>query len=117
MAGEKVSIWTLNGREKIPFVCGTPQQALLRYRKGEVDLMRVAGKWHLAVGVTCPIPRRSAPKMCSASISASSTLPRIARDAPTPGPRWSKGMCDQMRTPEGTQVAGTSGDDVPIRSA
>jgi putative transposase len=49
-----VSIWTLEGRKVIPFVCGARQKALLAYRKGEVDLMFIRGKWYLAV--VCDIP-------------------------------------------------------------
>jgi putative transposase len=49
-----VSIWALVGRLKIPFVCGARQKALLAYRKGEVDLMFIRGRWYLAV--VCDIP-------------------------------------------------------------
>jgi IS605 OrfB family transposase len=48
VSGDMVSIWTLTGRQKIPFVCGERQRALLAFRKGEVDLMLVRGKWYLA---------------------------------------------------------------------
>jgi len=47
-AGDTVSIRTVTGREKIPFVCGDRQRALFACRKGEVDLMLVRGKWYLA---------------------------------------------------------------------
>src|SRR5438874_1695308 len=33
-----VSIWTLDGRQEIPFVCGERQRALLANRRGETDL-------------------------------------------------------------------------------
>jgi IS605 OrfB family transposase len=49
-----VSIWTLQGRIKIPFVCGEKQRELLAFRKGESDLCFYRGKWMLAV--TCDIP-------------------------------------------------------------
>lgn len=42
-----VSIWTLDGRQSIPFVCGERQQALLTFRKGESDLAFVRGNWYL----------------------------------------------------------------------
>jgi IS605 OrfB family transposase len=48
VADNKVSIWTLAGRQKIPFVCDERQRALVSHRKGEVDLMLVRGKWYLA---------------------------------------------------------------------
>lgn len=51
---DAVSIWTLDGRETIPFVCGERQRKLLAFRKGEVDLMLVRGKWYLAI--VCDIP-------------------------------------------------------------
>jgi len=54
VGGDAVSIWTLEGRIKIPFVCGERQRALLAYRKGEVDLMFVKGKWYLAC--VCDVP-------------------------------------------------------------
>lgn len=51
---DSVSIWTLDGRQTITFVCGERQRALLAFRKGEVDLMLVRGKWYLAV--VCDVP-------------------------------------------------------------
>ena len=42
-----VSIWTLDGRQSIPFVCGARQQALLAFRRGESDLAFVRGHWYL----------------------------------------------------------------------
>jgi hypothetical protein len=45
-----VSICPQNGREKIPSSAALGNIASLRYRKGEVDLMLVKGKWYLAVG-------------------------------------------------------------------
>lgn len=54
MMSDEVSIWTLDGRQIIPFVCGERQRKLLVFRKGEIDLMLVNGKWYLAV--VCDIP-------------------------------------------------------------
>jgi len=42
-----VSIWTLDGRQRIPFVCGTRQRDLLATRQGETDLVFVRGAWYL----------------------------------------------------------------------
>ena len=54
-----VSIWTLDGRQAIPFVCGERQRALLQTRQGESDLLFHRGEWYLLV--TCevlePAPR------------------------------------------------------------
>ncbi len=47
-ADDVVSIWLVSGREKIAYACGDHQRELLKYRKGEVDLMFVRGKWYLA---------------------------------------------------------------------
>jgi putative transposase len=48
-----VSIWTLDGRQEIPFVCGERQQALLASRRGETDLAFVRGQWYLFA--TCEV--------------------------------------------------------------
>lgn len=50
---DAVSIWTLAGRQRIPFVCGDRQREMLTRAKGQVDLMFVRGKWLLAV--TCDV--------------------------------------------------------------
>ncbi len=42
-----VSIWTLDGRQRIPFICGTRQRDLLSTRQGETDLAFVRGEWYL----------------------------------------------------------------------
>ena len=51
---DTVSIWTIEGRIKLKFVAGQHQRDLLAFRKGEVDLCFVRGKWLLAC--TCDIP-------------------------------------------------------------
>lgn len=48
-----VSIWTLAGRQRIPFVCGAQQWALLQTRRGEADLVLVNGQWYLYA--TCEV--------------------------------------------------------------
>lgn len=47
-ADDIVSIWTVDGRLKIPFVMGEHQRKFFAHRKGEVDLMLVRGKFYLA---------------------------------------------------------------------
>jgi putative transposase len=42
-----VSIWTLDGRQAIPFVCGERQRQLLTTRHGETDLAYIRGAWYL----------------------------------------------------------------------
>jgi len=49
-----VSIWTLHGRAKMPFVCGERQRALLAYPRGESDLILRKGKWFLNITVDVP---------------------------------------------------------------
>lgn len=46
---ESVSIWTIEGRQTIPFVCGERQRAMLQTQKGESDLVFKKGKWFLYV--------------------------------------------------------------------
>jgi IS605 OrfB family transposase len=56
---ESVSIWTLEGRQTIPFVCGPRQRALLNQaqRTGECDLRPLPdGRWMLYVSVTVDTP-------------------------------------------------------------
>ena len=45
--GATVSIWTLQGRQTVPFVCGERQRALLQTRMGESDLLFHRGEWYL----------------------------------------------------------------------
>jgi putative transposase len=54
VATNAVSLWTLEGRMILPVVMGDHQRRLMAYRKGEVDLCRVRGKWFLAA--TCDVP-------------------------------------------------------------
>ncbi len=44
---DSVSIWTLDGRQAMPFVSGERQKALLVFRRGESDLAFVCGSWYL----------------------------------------------------------------------
>jgi hypothetical protein len=48
-----VSIWTLDGRQAIPFVCGKRQRELLVHQRGETDLAYVGGSWYLFA--TCEV--------------------------------------------------------------
>lgn len=47
LAAQSVSIWTLDGRQTIPFVCGERQRAMLQTQKGETDLVERRGEWYL----------------------------------------------------------------------
>jgi IS605 OrfB family transposase len=48
-----VSIWTVGGRLKIPYVCGERQKELLKFQQGETDLVLIDGKFYLHT--TCNI--------------------------------------------------------------
>ena len=51
---DTVSIWTVDGRQTIPFVGGTRQLALLQSRQGEADLVYRNGEYFLYQ--TCDVP-------------------------------------------------------------
>jgi IS605 OrfB family transposase len=53
-SGETASIWTLSGRQRVPFVCGEHQRALLAYDRGESDLVLRDGRFYLLVSVDVP---------------------------------------------------------------
>lgn len=50
---QTVSIWTVNGRETITYVCGEHQRELLKHQQGESDLLYSKGEWYLLA--TCDI--------------------------------------------------------------
>jgi putative transposase len=52
--GSAVSLWTIEGRMTVPIVMGEHHRRLMVYRKGEIDLCFIRGKWMLAA--TCDIP-------------------------------------------------------------
>ena len=47
LPSSSVSIWTLEGRQSIPFLCGERQRRLLQSRNGETDLVLVGAAWYL----------------------------------------------------------------------
>jgi IS605 OrfB family transposase len=49
----RVSIWTLGGRQALPFVCGERQRSLLEHQRGESDLVFAHGSWYLFA--TCDV--------------------------------------------------------------
>jgi len=56
-----VSIWTTGGRQRIPFVCGARERALLTNRQGESDLLLRDGKWFLYTTVNVEEPPEGEP--------------------------------------------------------
>lgn len=51
-----VSIWTVDGRAHIPFICGDKQRVLLAMRQGESDLVYREGNWYLLATVNYEEP-------------------------------------------------------------
>ena len=49
-----VSVWTVEGRQKIPYVTGKHHAKLLQYQQGESDLCYIKGKFYLHA--TCEVP-------------------------------------------------------------
>ena len=49
MKDDHVSIWTLEGRQKIPFQCGEYQRKLIENQHGEVDLLFIRGVFYVAI--------------------------------------------------------------------
>src|SRR5512145_684657 len=56
MVGSEVSIWTCDGRQAIPFVCGERQRTLLATQRGETDLACIRGTWYLFVACEVETP-------------------------------------------------------------
>ncbi len=54
MSDQTVSIWLLGGRQVMPFLCGQRQAELLRYQKGESDLVYRKGEYYLYAA--CDLP-------------------------------------------------------------
>jgi putative transposase len=53
---DEVSIWTVAGRQRIPFVCDDRTRALFGSRRGESDLVFRDGKWYLLATVEVEEP-------------------------------------------------------------
>jgi putative transposase len=53
---DRVSIWSLDGRLKIPFVCDDRTRKLLQSRQGESDLVYRDGSWYLLATINYEEP-------------------------------------------------------------
>jgi len=73
-----VSIWTIEGRLSIPFVCGDSQRALLEHQNGESDLAFMRGKWYLMA--TCEVATAPPPGV-SEFIGLDLGITQIASDS------------------------------------
>ena len=54
MSKETVSIWSLDGRLSIPFICGEHHRELLNFQRGETDLVYRDKEWFLFTTVDVP---------------------------------------------------------------
>jgi putative transposase len=54
MADSRVSLWSLDGRLDLPFVCGERQRELLAFQRGETDLVYRDEDWFLFTTVEVP---------------------------------------------------------------
>ena len=57
LSKKTVSIWTLGGRQEIPYICGERQAELLQTQQGESDLCLVRGKWYLLATCNVETPK------------------------------------------------------------
>jgi putative transposase len=58
----EVSIWTVTGRERIPFACDERAEERLRFRRGESDLAYREGQWYLLATVDVDEPPTGTPE-------------------------------------------------------
>jgi putative transposase len=58
----EVSIWTVSGRERIPFVCDEHTREMLFSRRGESDLLYREGRWYLLATVDIEEPPPGTPE-------------------------------------------------------
>jgi putative transposase len=54
MDKQLANVWTLDGRQKIPFVCGDHHRQLLGFQRGETDLVYRDKEWFLFTSVNVP---------------------------------------------------------------
>lgn len=52
----QVSIWTVDGRARLPFLCGERAWELLQGKRGEADLCFIRGEWFLFVSCEIETP-------------------------------------------------------------
>ncbi len=57
LVARAVSIWTVDGRLKIPFRCGDRQYELLQGKRGEADLCFIDGRFYLFVACEVETPK------------------------------------------------------------
>ena len=73
-----ISIWTMDGRMAIPFVCGERQRQLLKTRQGESDLATAKGNYFLFA--TCNV-EEPAPMEFTDALGVDTGIVNIATDS------------------------------------
>ncbi len=61
VAASTVAIWTLDGQQTIPFVCGARQRRLLATQQGESDLAYRDGQWYVCATCAVQTPTMQVP--------------------------------------------------------
>lgn len=57
---DEVSIWTIEGRQRIPYLCGKRQKELLQGQRGESDLAFINGEFYLLAACDVETPKPQA---------------------------------------------------------
>ena len=107
--GSAVSIWTIEGRMVVPIVMGEHQKRLMAFRKGEVDLCFVRGKWMLAA--TCDITETDE-FQAEDWLGVDLGIVQLAVDSdgkPYSGADVERVRCHQQKRRSGLQKCGTKG--------
>jgi putative transposase len=92
MVKQTVSIWTLEGRQTIPFVCGLRQLNMLLTRHGESDLVYRKGQWFLLVTCNADEPT---PEDVDAALGVDFGIVNLATDSD--GASYSGAKVEQLR--------------------
>jgi IS605 OrfB family transposase len=89
---DSVSIWTVAGRQVVPFTCGAYQRRMLGWQRGESDLVLRDGKWYLYPSVAVP---EGEPNGASDVLGVDLGIVNIAYDSD--GRRWAGSPLSAMR--------------------
>lgn len=98
-AHQKVSIWTLAGRQRIPFTGHRDHLALVAaHRRGETDLLcDRRGRWFLIATIDQPDPQPAEPEGWIGVDMGIVQIASTATDNATPGTNWSGGAITRRR--------------------
>jgi IS605 OrfB family transposase len=90
--GQTISIWTLDGRQVIPFVGGDRQRQLVQRRQGESDLVFRKGQFYLLV--TCDVDEPT-PDAVDAALGVDLGIVNLATDSD--GEQYSSEQVERVR--------------------